>query len=299
MAAVKYSTAVARLQTCAADLDRLGGVDDDRLLVEAWVFGELLEFPQQLDVISRALVVDLPAEDVTWYAQPPLGEAMTSFLRFDKYPLRWLWRPSVSPNWNHVIDRAVRFWSRAGSDIGALNALADRRIAEPTVAAPPDHAALHAQVLVEHEAAWQHLSAVFERYADPDWRRAHTGYDLYPDDHLWSAAAGLSTSMRRSDGWTGETGSDARRREASAGVIPDGPGLIHWPCVSTPTRSGSRPIVAGVNRPRPGVIVSGPRVIERCPSGHEEGPPPVRTWVLVGTSSQKEARGPCCTLDWT
>ena len=188
---MKYSTAVARLQTCAADLDRLGGVDDDRLLVEAWVFGELLDFPDQLDVISLALVVDLPAEDVTWYARPPIGEAMTSFLRFDKYPLRWLWRPSVWPIWNHAIDRAVRFWSHAGSDIGCMDALADRRIDGVAVAAPPDDAALHAQVLVEHEAARQHLGAVVARYADPSWRREHTGYGLYPDDHLWSAARGL------------------------------------------------------------------------------------------------------------
>jgi hypothetical protein len=40
---VKYSTAVARLRSCAADLDRLASVPDEPLMLEAWVFGELLE----------------------------------------------------------------------------------------------------------------------------------------------------------------------------------------------------------------------------------------------------------------
>jgi hypothetical protein len=48
MCLVKYSTAVARLRSCAGDLDRLAGFTDDSLMLEAWVFGELLELPDEL-----------------------------------------------------------------------------------------------------------------------------------------------------------------------------------------------------------------------------------------------------------
>ncbi len=187
---MKYSTAVARLRSCAADLERLAGVDDDRLLVEAWVFGQLLEFPDQLEVISLALVIDLPVEDVTWYARPAHGDAMTSFLRFDKYPLRWFWRPAVWPVWNHAIDRAVRFWSHAGTDTATLDALAGRRVDSLTMAMPSDAEALHEQLVVEHAAARQHLRDVVDRYDDQEWRR-DSGFGLHADDHLWSAARGL------------------------------------------------------------------------------------------------------------
>ncbi len=167
---VKYTTAVARLRSCADDLDRIAQIDHDRLLVDAWVFGELLEAPDQLDVISLALVVDLPVEEVTWEARPALGEAMTSFLRFDKYPVQWWWRPSAWPVWNHAIDRAVRFWSHDGPDTAALDALAAQHHDGLQMIRPSHTEVLRAQLLVEHEAARQHLQDVIDQYADRDWR---------------------------------------------------------------------------------------------------------------------------------
>jgi hypothetical protein len=188
---VKYSTAVARLRSCAADLDRLAGVSEEPLLFEAWVFGELLDLPDQLDVISLALMVDLPADDVTWHARPQRTEAVASFLRFEKYPLRWFWRPAVWPVWNHAIDRAVRFWSHTGTETAALDALEDRRLDALTVVAPSCADALSQQLLTEHEAARQHLRDVVDRYDNREWRREHSGRGLHPDDHLWCAAKGL------------------------------------------------------------------------------------------------------------
>ena len=159
---MKYSTAVARLRSCAADLDRLAGVSEEPLLVEAWVFGELLDLPDPLDVITLALVGDLPAEEVTWQARPLRAEAVTSFVGFEKHPLRWFWRPAVWPVWNHAIDRAVRFWCSAGTEAAALDALADRRLDALTVVAPSDAEALREQLLIEHEAARQHLREVVD-----------------------------------------------------------------------------------------------------------------------------------------
>jgi hypothetical protein len=188
---VKYSTAVGRLRAITAELDRLAGFDEAFLLEEAWVFGEVLDTPNQLDVVSLALVVDLPPEEVTWWARPAPAEALTSLLRFEKYPLRWFWRPTVWPVWNHAIDRAVRFWSKgAGADTPALDALASRRLDDLTVVAPPGDEALRGQVLIDHEAAQLHLRQVVDRYDDAGWRREHKGFGVYPEDHLWWAAKG-------------------------------------------------------------------------------------------------------------
>jgi hypothetical protein len=197
---VKYSTAVGRLRAVGADLDRLAGFDDDCLLEEAWVFGGLLDGPDQLEFVSLALVVDLPAEEVTWCARPSPAESLASFLRFEKYPLRWFWRPTVWPVWNHVIDRAVRFWSKgAGTDKAALETLARRRFEDLTMVAPPDAEALRGQLLIDYEAARLHLRDVVDRYGEPGWRREHKGFGVYPEDHLWWAARGfleLETALK-------------------------------------------------------------------------------------------------------
>lgn len=198
---MKYSTAVARLRSLAAELDRLAGFDDDFLLEEAWVFGELLDGPDGVDVVFLALVVDLPAEEVTWCARPAPAEALASLLRFEKYPLRWFWRPTVWPVWNHAVDRAVRFWSKVGgTDAETLDGLAYRRLDDLRFVAPPDAEALRGQLLIDHEAARLHLQHVVDRYEDAEWRRGHKGFGVYPEDHLWWAAKGfleLETAIKK------------------------------------------------------------------------------------------------------
>jgi hypothetical protein len=191
MCLVKYSTAVARLRSCAVDLDRVAGFTDEPLVLEAWVFGELLEHPDELEVISLALVIDLPAEDVTWRARPTPAEAAASLLGFEKYPLRWFWRPRVWPVWNHAIERAVRFWSEAGTDTVVLDALAHRDVAALPVVSPPSVEALREQLVIEHGAARDHLRDVLDRYDDREWQREHRGFGVRRDDHLWCAAQGF------------------------------------------------------------------------------------------------------------
>jgi hypothetical protein len=202
MCLVKYSTAVSRLRSCAADLDRLAGVTDEPLLLEAWAFGELLQLPEQLDIVSLALVIDLPAQDVTWYARPAPAEAAISLLRFDKYPLHWFWRPTMWPVWNHAIDPAVRFWSRAGIDTISLDAIAHGDVEALPLIRPPSHEALREQLVIEHEAARAHLRDVLDRYDDREWQHGHSRFSLRPEDHLWSAARGfldLDTAIRELD----------------------------------------------------------------------------------------------------
>jgi hypothetical protein len=202
MCLVKYSTAVARLRSCAADLDRLAGFTDEPLMLEAWVFGEFLEHPDELEVISLALVIDLPARDVTWRARPVPAEAAASLLHFEKYPLRWFWRPRVWPVWNHAIERAVRFWSHEGTDTAVLDALAHRDVGALPVVSLPSAKVLREQLVIEHGAARDHLRDVLDRYDDREWQREHSGLGLHRDDHLWCAAQGfldLDTALRRHD----------------------------------------------------------------------------------------------------
>lgn len=105
------------------------GSGGDDLIVEAYVYGELLDAPPTLERVALAFVVDLPPEEVTSLAHPVLPEAVVSLLRFDKYLITWRWRPLAWAVWNHEIIGPVRFWSvKGGADETTLNALSDRRL---------------------------------------------------------------------------------------------------------------------------------------------------------------------------
>lgn len=92
-------------------------------LVAACVYGDLLGGRTELDRVELALVADERPEQVPWMSRPAHLEALAVFLRFDKLPLSWQWRPAAWPVWNHKIDRALRFWARERhADRAALEA---------------------------------------------------------------------------------------------------------------------------------------------------------------------------------
>jgi hypothetical protein len=71
MTAMRYSIAVDRLRSVAETCTRLASLwEDDPLIVDAYVFGELLEGGQRPERLQMAFVVDLPPEEVTWYTLP-------------------------------------------------------------------------------------------------------------------------------------------------------------------------------------------------------------------------------------
>jgi hypothetical protein len=188
---VKYSTAVGRLRQVAGDLGDDASSWGDSVLVEAHVFGDVLTGPDTVDVICLALVVDLPVDEVSWLARPAPAEAAVSLLRFDKYPLRWWWRPVGWPVWNQEISRSVRFWSRPdGPDELALAWLAERRLSDLEYQEPGNVQEYRAQLATELETSRRHLEHVVDSYHDRSWRRDHKGFGVYPEDHLWWAARG-------------------------------------------------------------------------------------------------------------
>ncbi len=205
---VKYNTAVARLRQVANDLSDHASSWSDSIIVEADVFGELVTGPDAVDVIWLALVVDLTVEEVTWLARPAQAEATASLLRFDKYPLRWWWRPSGWPVWNHTISQPVRFWSKAnGPDEAALDRFADRRLGELVIQGPADRRAHRTQLQTELKASRRHLERVIDSYHDRDWRRDHKGFGVYPEDHLWWATQAF---LELDDALRGIKGPDPR-----------------------------------------------------------------------------------------
>jgi hypothetical protein len=202
MGCVKYNTAVDRLRQAASDL--AGHTSwSDSVLVEAHAFGDVLAGPDTVDLISVALVVDLPIDEMPWLARPAQAEAAVSLLRFDKYPLRWWWRPVGWPVWNHGISRPVRFWSRDdGPDEVAFARLAERRLSDLEYQEPANAQAYRAQLEAEWETSRRYLDQVVSSYHDREWRRDHKGFGVHPEDHLWWATRGwldLDDALRAID----------------------------------------------------------------------------------------------------
>ena len=179
------------MRTVADELTSHAGWRDD-LIVEAYVYGELLDAPATLEWVALVFAVNLPPEEVTWLAHPAAPEAAVSLLGFDKYPITWRWRPTVWPVWNHEIVAPVRFWSaKGGADEATLDALAGRELDSLARSLPKDDETFVAQLRVERDAARNHLAWVVDSYHDRDWRKDHTGLGVYPEDHLWWATKGF------------------------------------------------------------------------------------------------------------
>jgi hypothetical protein len=188
---VRRTTAVKNLRTLAELCDRANPPTTDPILLEAYAYGRVLDSDtDDLRVVDVALVLDLPAEEVTWWALPSETSWFVMVLRLDKVPVRVQWRPSVWPVWNHAIRRPVRIWSlNGGVDGEALDALSAGQ-AERFRRLAPDPSEEAEQLAVELEASLAHLRRARDGWDDREWQRAHKGDGVYPSDHLWRAVHG-------------------------------------------------------------------------------------------------------------
>jgi hypothetical protein len=188
---MKRSTAIGRLSDVAEELDRASQWAEVRVIA-GYVYGALVDDDDELEYVSIALVVDEPADGVPWLSRPAHLEALAKFIRLDKLPIVWRWRPAEWPVWNHQIRRAARFWTRDyGRDEHVIEALRARSIDSIQLAEPADAESLREQVEVECATARRHLANVTNSFGDREWRREHTGDGAYPEDTLWAAAAGF------------------------------------------------------------------------------------------------------------
>ena len=188
---MKRSTAIGRLSDVADELDR-AKLWSAVGVIAGYVYGPLVDGDDELERVSIALVVDEPADGVPWLSQPAHLEALAKFIRLDKLPIVWRWRPAEWPVWNHQIGRAACFWTRDnGRDDHVIDALRSRSIAGIQFAESADADSLRTQVEVERATARRHLASVTNSYGDREWRRDHKGDGAYPEDTLWAAAAGF------------------------------------------------------------------------------------------------------------
>jgi len=186
--AMRYKRAVEKLRILADACQSVRDwpPQDDPFLVAAYVFGEVLRGPDELDSVEVAMVLNLPARQVTWGSTPRGTLWLADALRLSKGGYRYWWRSHEDPVWNHHIQGPVRFWSADGPDEAVLRALAQRRFADLPRQMPPGDARRE-RIAAELDAAFRHLREVHGSYWDRDWRREHRGYERYPENELWDA----------------------------------------------------------------------------------------------------------------
>ena len=190
---MKYDKAIQMLRAIAERCDRVSRLwdeDEQSPLVGAYAFGAVLDDPDDVRQVSVALVLDAPADELTWGARPVSFSGLPHLLELERAGLDWCWRPAVWPVANHVIVRPVRIWSLDGVDSPALEALGARQ-AERYRLPAPDREDAADQVAFELAESLAHLRRVTEAYWEPDWRRENRGYGgVNPEHHLWRAVRG-------------------------------------------------------------------------------------------------------------
>ena len=182
-----YQRAVQKLRMLAEGCQEVKNWQPgEPFLLEAHVFGEVLQGIDPLECVEVALVVNLPPEEVTWGSNPPGTLWLADRLRLDKGGYRYWWRSRMSPVWSHYIQGPVRFWSQNGTDDAVLRALAERRFSD-LPRWQPQAGALREQLAAELATALGHLRSVYASYWDNGWRHDHRGYGRYPENELWEA----------------------------------------------------------------------------------------------------------------
>lgn len=188
---VKRASVIRHLLELAEQADaglRLRDTEIGWPLEELWIAGDLLDNVQHVEDASMILMLDEPAEELTWLALHPSGEWIGDQLRLGKRPLRWAYRPVVYPAWNPRDRRVLRIW-RAGNglDEQAIEDLRRDRFDRLAISEPSDEG-FEDQLRVEWADCRHHLRRVLDSYWDRDWRQDHKGFGTYPEHHLWRAA---------------------------------------------------------------------------------------------------------------
>jgi hypothetical protein len=188
---MRRKTAIKHLRALAERCDTAHRPLDEPALAEVYAYGDILEPGiAEVDWVKVALVLDLPPDEVTWLALPSVHVWLTHHLGLDKVPVVAVRRPAVWPVWNHDIRRPLQFWSyEGGTDDAALAALADGDAESLRLPAPSREEEAE-QLAAELEACLDHLRHVQGSFHDREWRAAHKGLGIYPNDHLWHAVEG-------------------------------------------------------------------------------------------------------------
>jgi hypothetical protein len=169
---VKWTRAIQHLDaladTCADMATRPATIQPLRV-VQLWAVGEVLGGERDMDVVTVALVVDLPVDDVPWLSEPPGAQHWANATRLAKNPVRPLWRSVHAPVWNHRIDRPALLWDvengRAEATLKALHAGRgdDVRLPKPA----PDE--IRSRLDDDFDVSLRALRGAVHTYADRRW----------------------------------------------------------------------------------------------------------------------------------
>ncbi|ASO21292.1 hypothetical protein FHR81_002262 [Actinoalloteichus hoggarensis] len=154
---------------------------------QLWVFGDVLGAERDLDEVSVALAVDLPADAIPWLDEPSGAQHWGSAVRLPQSPIVARWRSVHAPVWNHRIDRPALLWDSAdGIAEETLAALRDGRGESVRTAAVPAEA-MRARLDAELALSLHALRDRGDAYADRRWKPGK----LEPvADALWRVGAG-------------------------------------------------------------------------------------------------------------
>jgi hypothetical protein len=158
---MRYRRAVEKLRILSEACESVKNwPPGDPFLLEAYVFGEVLDGADPLECVEVALVLNLPPAEVAWESSPHGAAWLEDRLRLDKGGFAYWWRSHLEPVWNHRIRGPVRFWSHDGPAEEVLQALAERRFGDLSPLVPSPQA--------EQEQLADELATAWRRVRRPD-----------------------------------------------------------------------------------------------------------------------------------
>jgi hypothetical protein len=184
---MRYERAVEKLRMLAQACESAKNwPPEERFLLEAYAFGDVLRGTDPLECVEVVLVLNLPPQQVVWGSTPHGTAWLADSLRLSKGGYCYWWRSHLDPAWNHYVHDPVRIWSHDGPDEDVLQALAERRFADLPRQVPAP-GARREQLIGERDTALGRLREVRAAYWERDWRREHRGLGRYPENELWEA----------------------------------------------------------------------------------------------------------------
>jgi hypothetical protein len=187
---VNWARAVHHVEVAAGECQRLHELPPTLVPVQVtqlWAVGEVLGPPRDLEVVSVALCLDLPVEEVSWRSHPAAAEHWLRMTRLPKNPVRVRWRSARAPVWNHEIRRPLLIWDAgAGLVEEAMMALREGR-GEAAAVEDPTPEELTARVDQELAIGQATLRARTADYEARQWGPTKLGPTA---DALWHAAEG-------------------------------------------------------------------------------------------------------------